>query len=1038
MDYFLQAMSATVFPGVPSTKWGPLLVLFFLSSSVLAVDPDRRISQYGHTVWRVQDGSVVPGSQITQTKDGYMWLGTVDGLVRFDGVRFERWQAPNGERIPGRSFTALLGSRDGSLWIGTTGGLSRLKDGHLRNYEDAADPWGVNAMTEDTSGTIWVTRYKLHGRDGPLCSISGETLRCFGKEDNIAAGFGVGLTSDRDGNIWFGSYGLVRWRPGTRATTFLDDSAQTKTHATLSVDIAASPDGIEWVAMDGTGPDLGVRFYSGGKWASYVVPGFDGPKVLSHALLFDRQGSLWVGTENDGIYRIHDGVADHYRASDGLSGNAISFFYEDREGNIWVCTDGGLDMFRNTSVISYTLRQGISGPSVNSVLALRDGSIWLANLDGVDVLRKQGGSTLVSRQELGGSYVTTMFEDHRGAVWVGAKNKLLIFQNNRFREITGPDGAPVARNGEVTAVAEDATHNIWILTSEGHCFTVVSDRLQEQALPNSQSGPPEFLATGAAGGVWIGSRGGFISYYHDQQFQTVLPRGSQGPTDVYGLFVDSDSSLLVPTLHGLYRWKSGRLDALTSEKGLPCDAIYTAITDDHGALWLYAQCGLVKVEATEWSKWRENPDGHLTVKTFDALDGAHPGMGRGFQPLSSKGPDGRLWFAAYVMAQVVNPDDLYQNSISPSVFVEAVVADHKIFKGQPSLQIPALTRDLEINYTALSFSVPQKVRFRYLLEGHDPEWQDAGTRRQAFYTNLSPGTYHFRVVACNSNGVWNDNPVSFDFKVLPAYYQTAWFRLAVTCAVLFMLWALYKLRIRQLGRQFEIGLEARVAERTRIARELHDTLLQSFQGLLLRFQSVSYLLAVRPEDAKRRLDDSITYASKAITESRDAVHQLRSTTLVTNNLASDISLLASELGLEHKADGSPEFSLQVEGRPQNLHPIVRDEVYRIVAEALRNAFQHSNANHIEVEIRYAQREMRMRIRDDGKGIDPAIPVHGKMEGHWGLSGMRERAKLLGGNLEVWSELHSGTELELIIPAYVAYAERRTWRQRFDFQNWIRP
>jgi signal transduction histidine kinase/ligand-binding sensor domain-containing protein len=1006
-----------------------LSVILCLSTSTSALDPNRRISQYGHTAWRVQDGAIAGVSPIAQTTDGYIWLGSSDGLMRFDGVRFVPWQLPKGQSLPGRGFTSLLGSRDGSLWIGTTGGLSCWKDGQLRIYTDPADSIGVNIIIEDSSGTIWATLYGAGARQGPLCSVSGETLRRYGKNDGLPVDYGVGFTQDKEGNFWFASSVLCRWRPGAAATTFFDGIAFKIIQPSPVVDVAADPSGNVWATLNGTGPGQGVQRYSEGKWASYVIPGFDGSKVWSHALFVDRQGTLWVGTENDGIYRIRDGVADHYSASDGLSGNSVSFFYEDREGNIWLSTDGGIDMFRNTSIISYSIHEGLSAADLKSVLALRDGSVWLANLGGIDILRSQGRTTLVSGRELTGRHVTAMLEDHSGAVWLGADLKLLIFQNGHFREINRIQGQPFAAEGEVTGIAEDTSHRVWVTTLGGQLFNIVGDRIQQQALTNGTSSSLELVVADLNGGVWIGSKRGTIFHYREGQIETIEVADSQGPVHIFGLFVDADDSLLVPTGRGLYRWKDGQLSALTTEHGLPCDAVYTVISDDQHALWIYARCGLLRVEATEWAKWCANPDGQLLITKFDALDGMRPGFGRPFQPLSSKAPDGRLWFAGYVTAQVVDPNNLYQNNVPPSVFVETVVADHNVLPAQSSMKIPALTRDLQIDFTALSFAVPQKVHFRYLLEGHDPDWQDAGTRRQAFYSNLTPGNYHFRVIACNSYGVWNETGASLDFTVLPAYYQTIWFRFAIVCVILLLLWLLYQVRVRHLHRQFEIGFEARVAERTRIARELHDTLLQSFQGLLLRFQSASNLLPGRPEDAMQRLDTAIEHAAKAITEGRDAVRDLRSTTLATHDLASDISMLASELGVEQNETCAPEFSMQMEGRPRNLHPIARDEVYRIATEALRNAFKHSGSQRIELEIRYGERDLRLRIRDDGKGIDPAISTQDPTQGHWGMSGMRERATLLGGNLEFWSEVDSGTEVELIIPASVAYTEREAWYRR---------
>jgi len=759
----------------------------------LALDPDRRISQYGHTVWRIQDGAISPPTNIAQTTDGFIWITTAQGLMRFDGVRFMPWQPPQGQNLPGTHFTAVLGSRDGSLWIGTTRGLARWKDGQLRTYTDLEHPTGIGAIIEDDSGTIWATRYGLYAREAPLCSISGETLRCFGKKDGIPVTYGQGLTHDGEGNIWFGSSVLIRWRPGTPATTYFGEIAELAKGDGVA-DVALGPSGTAWAA----GLQLGVRHYSGGKWTSYAVPGSDGARVHSEVLLVDRRGSLWVGTRNDGLYRISGGVADHYGVSDGLSGNSLGSLFEDREGNIWVLTDGGLDMFRDTALTSYTTRQGVSDRGFHSVMALRNGEVWIGTDEALNILRKQDGKTAIFDQKLSGQGVGPMLEDHSGVVWLGVDLDLMRFQNGRFREI---GGQRFARFGGVSGIAEDPGGTIWVLTGRGNqLFSIVGDKIEKQASQNYELGWQKYLVADPNGGVWLGTQKGksTISYFRDGRLQTTSLSSPQGPVGIRAPFVDSDNSLLVPSSQGLYRLNHGQLTLFSSDNGLPCPETFSAIRDNHGALWVYTRCGLVRIAEPEWTKWIESPHVAVSVMILDALDGAQAGTGDSYQPTSSKAPDGRLWFVTGVSAQVLDPDRLYEHPLPLPVYVEGVVADHKQFDATSFVKVPALSRDLEIDYTAPSFSVPQKVRFRYMLEGRDREWQDAGTRRQAFYTDLKPRHYRFRVTACNSSGVWNQTGASLDFVVLPAYYQTTWFRLLCVAAFLAFLWGLYQLRVQQL------------------------------------------------------------------------------------------------------------------------------------------------------------------------------------------------------------------------------------------------
>jgi signal transduction histidine kinase len=337
----------------------------------------------------------------------------------------------------------------------------------------------------------------------------------------------------------------------------------------------------------------------------------------------------------------------------------------------------------------------------------------------------------------------------------------------------------------------------------------------------------------------------------------------------------------------------------------------------------------------------------------------------------------------------------------------------------------------------LSFVAPEQVKFRYKLEGYDNEWQDAGNRRQAIYTNLPPRAYRFRLMASNNSGVWNEEGARLDFSIAPAFYQTTWFRLAILVLFLFLLWVTYRLRVRQLAHQFNRTLEARVSERTRIARDLHDTLLQSFQGLLLRFQSVLKILPEQPLEARQRLETALDQAAAAITEGRDAVQGLRSSAFETNDndLANGMAAIAEELTSGASTVNSPAIDVEVEGTPRNLNSVVRDEAYRIAGEALRNAFRHAQARRITVEIRYDKRHFHVTVRDDGTGIDDEA-IRQQPVGHFGLHGMRERAEIVGGRLEVWSRLDSGTQIELKIPGAIAYgvSARRSWWARLFSGN----
>ncbi len=403
----------------------------------------------------------------------------------------------------------------------------------------------------------------------------------------------------------------------------------------------------------------------------------------------------------------------------------------------------------------------------------------------------------------------------------------------------------------------------------------------------------------------------------------------------------------------------------------------------------------------------------IQTRFYDVLDGARPSARAPFNSAATS-PDGRVWFVNSGVVQMVDPSGLSQKALPAATYIESLIVDRKEFDATDNLKLAPHPRDLQIDYTSPTFLIPQKVKFRYRLDGYDRDWKDAGARRQAFYTDLPPGKYSFRVIACNSDGVWNESAAKLDFSVAPAYYQTNWFR--ALCAVFLMAfaWAAYQLRVRQLRREFNTVIEARVSERTRIARELHDTLLQSLQALLFQYQAARNLFAAGSERAMPVLDASLDRTEQAIAESRDAIRDIRSDNVAQNALPELLTRAGRELAQSQADQDVPTFGLTVEGERRTLTPIIREETYRIALELLRNAFRHANAHRIETEIRYDDDTLRVRIRDDGKGMDLKV-LQGDSSGHWGLRGVRERAQRIGAKLDVWSEAGAGAEFQLTVP-----------------------
>ncbi len=961
---------------------------------------------------------------ITQTTDGYIWIATASGLARFDGVKFTSWTPPKGQQLP-RGAGSLLGARDGSLWIGVPGGLAQFKDGELFNYASEIGGAGVSDVIEDHAGTIWFTRYRVRDGRGPLCRILDRHVQCYGEKDGISVKYGLQLAEDMNGNIWFGSSALCRWAPGSSSVYFEQELKRTAGYGAVTV--AVGPSGSIWTGLDETGPKLGVRYYSKGKWASYVIPGFDGRTIRAVEMLVDRNHSLWIGTETKGLYHVRDGVANHYDNTAGHSGNSIGSIYEDREGNLWVVTDRGVDVFRDTPVVTFSGNEGLIGANVRSVLALSNGSVWVGNVEAVDIINADRVSAIATGHGLPGQIVRAMFEDSTGRIWLGIDDTVVTYKSGRFSRIKKSDGSASDQTGVAASFTEDVQGNIWALidsdpdeTGSGRLLRIKDQRLEEE-IQMADFSRPHYLAADRNAGIWVGSGDGKLAHYLNRNADTVLSLESgENPVSVYSLSVDSDNAVLVTSSKGLYRLKDGKLNLLDSRSGLSCSLIISAIKDNYGFFWLYARCGLLRISASDWTTWLKFPDSKVSVKTFDALDGAQPSAGSD-QPLASKSPDGRLWFASGEFVQMIDPSHIYANVIPPPVHIEELVADHKSYDTLGQLSLPPLRRELEINYTALSFKVPRKVLFRYKLEGHDKGWREAGTRRQAFYNDLRPGNYRFRVIACNNDGGWNEEGATLEFSLAPAWFQTIWFRAFCVCVLLFLLWALYQLRLRHLSRQFNMALEARVGERTRIARELHDTLLQSLHGLMFEFQAARNMFHRRPEEALQALDGAIIGTERAITESQVAIEGLRDAHVAENDLAQLLRATGEELVASQSADhDAPTFGLTVEGERRTLVPVTRDQVYRIAREVLRNAFRHAHARRIEAEILYDEHQFRLRVRDDGKGMDPQVLEKGGRAGHWGLLGVRERAQQMGAKLDLWSEAGAGTEVQLTVAAAIAY------------------
>ncbi len=1011
-----------------------LACLLLWCPRALALDPALDVSQYAHTAWKIRDG-FAKGSilSIVQTPDGYLWVGTAFGLSRFDGVRNVPWQPPPGEHLPSSTITRLVAARDGTLWVGTTNGLASWKNGELTQYGELTG-LGIRALVEDHEGSMWVG---TNGPpDGKLCEIRNGSVRCHPEMGGVTRGV-FGLYEDDKGNLWVGlEMGVWRWRPGPPEFYAVPGLPSGRMQSMVDSD-----DGALLIATTGAimrlahGQAEVVHRYATAK-----------PEFRFLRMLRDHDGGLWVAPASRGIVHIHQGRTDVFSELDGLSGDDIYDLFEDREGDIWVASVNGLDRFRELPVVTYSRNQGLSDIPWGAVLAARDGSVWFGTLDGLNRLNQ--GQVTVYRQhraradvrEIVGSGlpdegVGSLFQDYRGRIWVSTLTGIGNLENDRFIPTAAPGGL-------VDSLTDDTSGNLWIANRNLGLFRL-SPRNEFLKIPWAAFGrkdPAFVLAPDPLhGGLWLGfSQGGVVWFRDGHVLSSYSAPDGLGEGRVYQLRFDGEGALWIATEGGLSRLENGRITTLASNSGLPCNAVQWTIEDDVQSVWLMMPCGLVRVARSELDAWASAVDKtarriHATV--FDSSDGLRSLAVVGdYTPRVGKSADGKLWFSVPDGISVVDPHHLPFNKLLPPVHIEKVTADRKAYEptspaGGP-LHLPALIRDLQIDYTALSLVAPEKVRFRYKLEGRDADWQDADTRRQAFYSDLPPRSYRFRVAACNNSGLWNEAGTFLDFSIAPKYYQTTWFRLSCVATFLALLWALYQSRVHQLARQFNVGLEARVNERTRIARELHDTLLQSLHGLLFRFQAARNMLPRRTEEAMEALDGAIMRTEQAIAESRDTIKDLRSERVASTDLAELLTQTGRELETAADANANPPiFRAIVEGERRTLSPALQDEVYRIARELLRNAFQHALARRIEAEIRYDHHLLRVLIRDDGKGMDPKVLKEGGQPGHWGLPGVRERAKQIGARLDFWSEAGAGTEVQLTVPVSVGSERPRGSRFR---------
>jgi signal transduction histidine kinase/ligand-binding sensor domain-containing protein len=1011
---------------------------------------------------------------ILQDRRGFMWFATRDGLNRYDGNAFVVYKHnPNDPgSLSANYLQDLMEDDQGYLWIATlTGGADKFdprterftRYRHDRSNSNSISGDSVYSIARDSRGHLWFgTGDTGLDRFDPG---TGNFTHYLNDSDGLFVGKITHVIADGQGEIWFvGERGLFHLNPATGQIT----------HPRATINSLAADyldeDNVGNLWMLAYSPTVGLVKYDrrAERFTKYSL-GARAVGVANSKLLEDTQNGLWVPSSQGLQYfdrrteRFTRRFQHDESDPDTISDNVVVSVYQDKGDLLWVGTEnGGLNLlnFRQEQFGSY--RHSPSDPNslspgkVTAIYEEPSDILWIGFFPrGLDRLDRRTG--LVSHYHPGpendralgkGSDLNSIYKDARGYVWLGGWNSSL----DRFEEHSGqfkhyqhdPDNPDSLISNNVLSIHGDRNGQIWVGQEGGiGRFDPATDGFANyRPLPDN----PASLANniGAiyqdrSGVLWLGSWGGALSRFEDTT--KIFVNYTPDPRDphrlngggINSILEDRTGTLWLGAWDGLYRHnrQNATFTRYTESDGLPSSAIQGILEDKLGRLWLSTKKGISRFDPqTE------------TFRNYDVSDGL---QGDEFsQAACAQGLYGEMFFGGSNGINAFLPETIRDNPYVPPV----AITSFKIFNkpvpiGTNSVLNKAIAyadsltlsyRDsvFSFEFAALSYANSHKNRYRYKLEGFEPDWNEVGSnQRLATYTNLNPGKYVFRVQGSNSDGVWNEAGVSLQILIMPPWWNTILFRAVCAAVLLAVIWAAYRLRVRQLHHEFDMMLEARVGERTRIARDLHDTLLQSFHGLLLRFQTVSQLLPERPVEAKENLDSAIEQAADAITEGRDAVQGLRASTLEASDLAQAVNTLGEELAGESASNDVVVFRVAVEGETRDLHPIVRDEIYKIVAESLRNAFRHARAKQVEVEMRYDDEQFRLRVRDDGKGIDRAVLSGDGVQGHYGLHGMRERATVIGGKLTIWSEVDAGTEVELRLPASLAYAmaPRPSWFSR---------
>jgi signal transduction histidine kinase/ligand-binding sensor domain-containing protein len=1009
-------------------------LLGFCSSAAWAAalpDPRLDIPFMYHTAWSGKDGAPSGVQALAQSNDGLLWLGAHNGLFSFDGVRFSSVRRLHGTDLPMGEVYALLAPRTGGLWISYLfGGASFINEGRVTNYSPADGlPRGtVTDLAEGADGAVWAA------------SSAGLFRRAQTRWEDITDQYGLptrfvrSICIDPDQTVWLNAGGAILY---LKSGAYRFETAPWRIDGVNNPFLARSRDGVPWIStrIDGRPAALRLSMRSLARPAATDIVWLDKPDAAIDVI--ESSGALWIDS-GMALTRVPPNAGDMHDPSflnrtkdyplDQASGRAVQIGFEDREGDVWLGTTGGIDKFRDSRIHKLPLIMGEI-----TLVAAEQGTLWVGLDRSPAVPRGLYSVSLDAppRRVPDIERISAGYRGPSGDIWLGGAAGLWHLEQDQWRPVVGPDNLRGQPDTDLQGIVEDGDGNLWISVLRSGLYKQTADGWTPYTPKNVRDKEyPIVMLADKRGTLWLG--------YSQNRVTGLRKDGEQYFTGKDGVAVGNvlalatvDGMLWVGGDQGLLCYDGHHFLPVTFTTGSPISGVSGILQSTAGDAWINTGAGVIHVSSKDLHAWTQRPGGPLNAELLNYLDGML-GSPTPVRPLPTvtEASDGRIWFTTTNGIFWSDPGAGARNSIAPSVLVTSVVADGMPFEPTPTVLLGKHIRNLQIDYTAASFVIPERVMFKYRLVGHDAEWQEVGTRRSAFYTDLPPGRYEFSVTASNNDGVWNEAGQHLTLVLPPTMFQTAWFRLLCAAIAAVLLAILFLVRIRQMSlqlrRQLEQRFDARVEERTRIARDLHDSLLQGFQGLMFRLQAVRQLLPIRASEAAAQLDAALESGDRAIAEGRDAVRDLRESTLIQGDLGGTLVSLGEEFA-GAAAMQRPSYRVVIEGKPRTLDPLVRDEVYRIAREAIRNACKHARATEIEAELVYGSTDFCVRVRDNGIGIDPQVLAQGRREGHWGLPGMRERASTFKGEFNVWSQLGAGTEIELKIPEHIAYAHvKRTW------------